>query len=177
MAGTVATKILVRLLATREVALNGATQKAPASVEGEVSWPDGTGTSQNDEVWVENSGSVAAGAFDNLDLTALAQLDGDADTERTVNFSKVKAYLILNTSSTGNLVLGGGTDNAGAADAFAGVNQYPFTTDAALGAIPAGGYWFWSNPIGSSTTGANVLCLGGITATQTYEIAIVGNAA
>ena len=181
MAGTVATKILLRLQATRKVALNGATQSVPASVEGEVTWPTGSGASQADEVWVENAGSVGAGLFDNLDLKALAQIDEDADTERTIDLANVKAILIVNTSSSGSLTIGGGVDDAGGARAFAGATNYPFVDDSDKSTLvgAAGAYWFWSNPAGGTVTNdaTDILCLGGVGSTQTYEIIIVGDAA
>lgn len=137
-------------------------------------WPSGTSESQADTVWSDRR-TVNAAAHDNLDLTSLAQLDSAGATVRTVAFAVVKLILILNRSTSGYLAVGGGTDGAAAADAWA-LTLAPFAADAAIAHVPFGGGWMWFDPTGVAVTNssADILHLGGISANQTYDIIIIG---
>ena len=177
MADTLASKLKLRLEATRTVGLDQGTQRATHAVDVDTTLPDGTSASQADEVW-SDSRTVNAGAHDNHDLTDLDQLDDDGDTVRSgITFAGgVVALAIENKSSSDYLEVGGGTDGAGAADAWAGAGLL-FKDDSDIISIPAGGCLFWFAPAGAAVTNssADILHIGGITSNQDYEIAIIGH--
>jgi hypothetical protein len=177
MADSVVTKILARIQATRTVGMGVGTQKYPATVEEALDWPDGTSASTADEMWTDDAGSVGAGANDDLDLTALAQLDDDGDaTGRTVNFAKIKLLFIRNTSSAGNLAVG-----AAAANPWIDSVGTEGWLDAASDIlnIPNGGFEMIGFPAGVVVTNgaSDILRIAGVGSTQTYEIIIIGDAA
>ena len=171
-----ASKLNLRLEATRTIALDGGTQKSLHAWEEALAWGTGTAASQADEVWSDKA-TVGSGAFTNLDLKALAQLDTGAVTLRTVDFAVIKGVFIRNLSASGSLKVGGGTGGASAADAWALAGGM-FETDASIVSIPFGGGLFWYDPAGVAVTNstADILALGGVSATQTYEIIIIGEA-
>ena len=80
-------------------------------------------------------------------------------------------------SAANYLAVGGGTNGASAADAWA-LAGGPFSADSTIIHIPAGGGWLWYDPAGVAVTNAtaDILALGGVTTTQSYEIIIVGEA-
>lgn len=179
MAFTLGTDILMRLKGVQSWIQPGGTAVLPAQIQKALTWASGSGTSQADELW-HDSNSVAAAAHDNIDLTNLTQLDSAGATVRSsIAFANVKALIISNTTSTatgGYLSVGGGTDAAPAADAWSGVTT-PFTDDTDLVNIPAGGAMMWVAPAGGTVTAAtaDVLCISGVTQTQTYEILVIGD--
>jgi len=181
MAGTLTTKILARVIGTRKVAFGLGTQSFPATLEESLDWPDGSGASQADEMWTKEDGSVAAGAHDNWDLKALPHEDTDDDTERTIDLANIKLLFLRNTSSSDYLVVGGGTDGAGAADAWVDAvgTEGWLADDSDLIHVPAGGCLLMAFPSGVTVTNAtaDILHIGGITSTQTYELMLIGDAA
>lgn len=178
MAATVTTSLLARLQPTRKTAYDGGTRKLPVTLESALTWASGSGTSQADEMFTDAL-SITAAAFSNLDLTALTQTGAAAESDRTVTFANVKGLLVVNTTAAGTggyLTIGGGTDAASAADAWAG-NDCAFRTDASISVIPEGGFFFWASPTGGTVTNAtaDILCLGAVTQNQTCKIVIVGD--
>jgi hypothetical protein len=85
-----------------------------AKLEHAVSTADGTGLDQADKLWHDQR-TVAAGSDDDLDMTALA--NSIFGSSVSISFAKVKAILIVNTSTTSGQVLRVG--GAGAGLAFA----------------------------------------------------------
>jgi len=139
-------------------------------------WSAGPLTGQVTEAWSDER-TILAGAFLNLNLAALLAATGDP-RGAGVAFSKVKGIAILKTTSTDYLTVGGGTDQTPSADAFAGVDDYPFQADAAISQIVGEyGVWSWMNPGGATVTVAteHILCLGAVTTDQTFKIVILGN--
>jgi len=179
MADTLESRLTLRALVTRTVGMDLGTLTFPATCEQALTWPDGTSASQADEVWSDEA-TITSGAYLNLDLKALAETDDDGDaTGRTVDFAKVKILCIVNTSSTGSLVVGGGTDNGGAADAWIdGGTEGWLAADSDLDRIPAGGSMFRVFPSGVTVTNttSDILGLGAVGANQTIEILLAGNA-
>ena len=180
MADTLVTALTARIQGTRRVGMGLGTETYPATVEESLNWPDGSGANQADEMWTDDAGSVAATAFVNLDLFALAQVDDDGDPVRNVSLANVKAIEIRNTSSADYLTVGGGTGGGGETDAWidaVGTEGWLFA-DNDLMNIPAGGgicIWFPSGVTVTNTT-SHILCIAGKTSTQTYEIIIIGDA-
>lgn len=169
------TKIAYKVSATKSDTLDRGSQKALHEIDVTLGWPSGTAASQADEIWSDTR-TVNAAAFDNLDLTNLTQLDSSGGTLRSsISFAVVKLVLIRNVSTSGHVLVGGGTDNGSAADAWALAGGM-FQTDASLCAIPFGGALLWYEPAGVAVTNssADVLCVGGVTANQTYQIIILG---
>jgi hypothetical protein len=179
MAFTLATEITMRLKGTQAQIQAGGTALLQAQIQKLLEWASGSGTSQADELW-HSSSSVVAAAHTNLDLTNLTQLDSAGATVRSsIAFANVKAILIANTTAAatgGYLAVGGGTDGAAAADAWAGVTT-PFAADAAITPVPAGGAFMWCNPVGGTVTNstADILHLGAVSFDQTYEILVIGD--
>lgn len=169
--------------ATRRVPMPSHTDDYVPKIEQDATWASGTGAGQVDEVWM-GEGTVAAAAFVNLDLKALAQIDDDSVAIRTIDFASIKTVTVKNITAgaTGYLTIGGGTDAASAADAWAGVDT-PFLTDASICALQTPNsasndraVWKWTSQAGGTVTNTSkdILCLGGVTATQTYQIIITG---
>lgn len=171
---TLLTDISIGVNAVRSDTLDLGTNTARHALELALRWASGTGSSEADAVWSDTR-TVNAAAHDNLDLTSLTQVDSSGTTVRTVAFAVIKAILIVNTSTSGYLAVGGGTDGAAAADAWA-LATAPFSTDASIGHIPFGGAWFWCDPTGVAVTNtsADVFRIGGVSANQTYKIVIIG---
>jgi hypothetical protein len=176
---TVVTDITSTVKALRAYSLPGgeAVREFP-EVSHVLSLPDGTATSTADDVYVFTE-TITATAHTNLDLFALSQEDSAGTTLRAIIMANVKAILIKNTNTAGGagyIQIGGGTDGAGAADAWAGVTT-PFETDASTSIVPPGGHWQWYSPTGGTVTNstANILHLGALSANQTYEIIIIGD--
>ena len=185
MATAVTANSKTQTTANRSVPMHTVTDRFVPNVENDASYASGTGSGQVDEVWT-SSATVADGVFVNLDLNALDQLDDDGVTIRsTINFANIKLIQVKNVTAgaTGYLTVGGGTDAGSAADAWAGVTT-AFLTDASIIALPTPNsatndmsVFKWTSYVGGTVTGAgaaDILCLGGVTATQTYEIIIVG---
>lgn len=171
------TKLSLLVEAVRSATLDRGSLKEGHAVDFSAVWPSGTSDSQANEVWSDER-TVNAAAHDNLDLTSLTQLDSGGSTIRSgVTFSVIKAVFVYNTSSSGYLVVGGGTDGAAAADAWALAGGM-FSSDASIVHVPAGGCLLWSDPAGVAVTNssADILHFGGITANQTYRVIIVGEA-
>lgn len=169
------TQVKLTLTATRTLTLDQGSVTEPHRVDYDVTWPDGTAVSQADEVWSDRR-TLAIGG-ESLELDALPQTTSAGGAMRTVAFGVVKGIIIRNTSTSGRLVIGGGSTGAGAADAFAGTG-YPFATDAAEAEIPFGGAWAWFDPTGVAVTNGatDILRVEAVGAQQTYEIEIVGEA-
>lgn len=169
------TKIALSVEGVRSAALDAGSLKEVHAVDFAATWPSGTSTSQADEVWSDTR-TVNAAAHDNLDLTSLTQLDSSGGTVRAgISFAVIKAVHVVNTSSSGYLVIGGGTDGAAAADAWALAGGM-LSSDASIVHVPAGGTFTWSDPAGVAVTNssADILHFGGVTANQTYKVVIVG---
>lgn len=170
MGDTLATTILARLQATRTVVIGGVNRQLPLNEEVSLTWPDGTSTSEADEVFIDKSVELTVAASpDDIDLNSLGQVDGDDDAVRTVNLAKVKAFWIQNESSTGSLEVGGA-----AAQAWTGMLKA--ANDVLV--IPAGGSVLIVLPAGVAVTNgvADTLRLTAVGATQTYTIMLVGDA-
>ena len=136
----------------------------------------GTGSGEIDQQW-SDARQLAAAAHDDLDLTSLPAATADP-RGAGVAFSAVKRIAVLKTDSGDYLEIGGGTDGAGAADALAGTDDYPFSADGDIvQVVGQNGLWLWINPEGCAVAaGTAVLHIGGITSTQDYQILILGNA-
>jgi len=178
MASTVTTKIDLQITGTRGTAKDTGSETGNNSITVALAWASGSGTSQADEIW-SHGDSIIATAFDNWQLDSLAQLDADDATIRTVVFANVKVLIVKNTTAAGTagyLLLGGGTDNGSAADAWAGVDT-AFATDASINTVIPGGAFVWVSPVGGTVTNTSkdVLSLGAITSTMTYEIICIGD--
>jgi len=169
--------------ATRTVPMPSNGRPWSPRIEQDATWANGTGAGQVDEVWM-GEGTVAAGAFVNLDLKALAQVDDDSVAIRTIDFASIKKITVKNITAgaTGYLTIGGGTGAASAADAWAGADT-PFLTDATINALQTPNsatndraVFKWTSQTGGTVTNTSkdILCLGGVTATQTYQIHITG---
>ena len=182
MGDVLTAKTTVEMEATRTVGMDVADQKWTPKVTIQRSWADGTGTGAAQDVFCV-SRSITAAAFENIDLTAAAQDDDDGDAVRTVVFVQVKAILIENTTAAGTggyLVVGGGTDNGAAADAWIGTaGQGWFSADAGLMHIPNQGVLYMEAPPGITVTNAtnDILGLGAVTQDQTYTLWIIGDTA
>ena len=157
---------------------------ASSVVEPSISYSDslaaGTGSDQCDEVW-SASQTVTAAAFDNHDLTSLTQKDSAGATIRTgISFGEVKSILIHNTTDSGTggyLLVGGGTDGAGALDAFTGsAGEGWLEGDGDKLSIPPESMIAMNFPDGVTVTDTSndVLCVAAVTQDQAYKIIIVG---
>jgi len=145
--------------------------------EADNDWPAGPLTGQVTEAWSDER-TIVAGAFLNLDFNGgLPAATGDP-RGAGITFSKVKGIAILKTTATDYLTIGGGTDQVPDVDAFAGVDDYPFATDAAIGqVVGTNGVWLWLNPDGAAVAaGTAVFSLGAVTTDQTLKIVILGDA-
>jgi hypothetical protein len=174
MAATFTAELIARLVASETWTLDqGNLGGNSHKVDATVSVAAGTAASEIDLVW-SDSRSLAVGT-EQLELDNLTQLDSAGATLNARTFSVVKAILIRNTTASGLLTIGGGTGGAGAADAFAGAG-YPMVADSDKIDIPFGGFFFWYDPAGAAVTNGatDVLEVEATTATQTYEIAIIG---
>lgn len=136
------------------------------------SWPDGSGTSQADQVWSDDR-SLGVGT-ETHDLQSLTQLDDNGATLRSgINFANVKEVLIRNTLAPGAT----GTLRAGNAVA----NPWDGTGcmfEAAGGTsdLQPGGTLLWTSPVGGAVgAAASDLMIEAIGATVTYEIQIKGD--
>lgn len=148
----------------------------PSEIKQTTSLTSGTGAGAVNEGW-SDSRSLAVGS-ESLDLTALTQTDADGDTIRSaISFSKGKVVTIKNTSSSGYLIVGGGTGGAGAADAWAGTDSMLYS-DASRLTVQAGGFISWYSPAGGAVANgtADILEIEAVVATQTYEILVTGEA-
>lgn len=111
MADTLAVDISAKAQWLFSDALDLSTVADASQVSYARSLSDGTGADQADKIW-HDSRTLAAGGNDDLDLTALAQtIFGSAIS---ISFSKVKALLVVNTSTTtgDQLRVGGAAANA-----------------------------------------------------------------
>ena len=131
---------------------------------------DGVGAGQSDKLW-HDTRTLAAGAADNLDLTALVTaLFG---TNVAVSFAKVKAILIKNRATLAgeNLTIGG------AAAAFVG----PFGAATHTVSCPADSCLMLVNRLAGwnvTDTSADVLKIANAgTGSVTYDVVIVGTSA
>lgn len=133
------------------------------------SLPDGTGADQADKIW-HATRTLGASSHDDLDLTALARTLFGASL--SIGLAKVKALLVINTSTTaGEKLLVGGA----AADAFAA----PFNGDATsvVEVGPDSALLLANKKDGWAVTGgsSDVLRIANPNATSvTYKIALVG---
>lgn len=168
----VITKIAIDIEAGRTVSLDQGSSRAMHALAESLSWPSGTAASQADEVWSDQR-EVASGANDDLELDSLTQVDADGNTVRSVSLAVVKLVYIRNISTSGRVDVG-----AAASNPWAGAGL-PFVDGSDKAAIPFGGGWLWYDPAGVAVSNgsADVLRVAGVTATQTYQIIIVGEAA
>ena len=173
MARTYAANFSVALSGSEVQTLDKGAGSIRHAIEQSANLPSGTADGQVNEIWSDTR-TLAVGS-ENLELDNLTQLDSAGATMRTVAFAVVKGIVVRNTSASGRIALGGGTTGAGAADAFAGAG-YPFAADASEVDIPFGGCWSWYDPVGVAVTNAatDILHVEAFTATQTYEIVIIG---
>lgn len=170
MAASFTASLLVRLKATETWTLDAGVGNIQHLVEQSPSVGAGTADGQIDQAW-SDSRSLAVGTED-LELDNLTQLDSAGATLNARSFSVVKGIVIKNTSTSGKLTIGGK-----GATAFAGAG-YPFVDDTDKADINAGSVWFWYDPAGVAVTNgaSDVLLVEATTATQTYDIAIIGEA-
>lgn len=132
---------------------------------------DGTAVDQADKVW-HDTRTVNAGANDDLDLNALTNTIFGSTV--TINFVKIKAILIINTSTTSGdeLRVGGAASQEWLAWVLAAGDKVRLGADSALLISSKKDGWTVTN--GSSDTlrihnpGASPI---------TYKIAIVGTSA
>lgn len=171
---TLSTNLGLFIRAQRHVLLPGQEpQRSRPRVEQGLAWPDGSGVSEAEDVYI-GSGTIVAAASTDLDLGDLSQLDGDGNTLRTVAFAEIKALGLVNTNSPGG---GGRLEVGGAA-----VNEWIGNDCLLQGAgdiavvLPGGSIW-WINPAGGAVTGgsADTLTLAAVAADQSYELIIVGD--
>jgi hypothetical protein len=100
-----------------------------AKLEYAQSTTDGTGADQADKLWHDQR-TVNAASHDDLDLTALT--NSIFGTSVSISFAKVKAILIVNTSTvSGDILRMGG---AGAGQAFAAPFNGSATAEVEVGA-------------------------------------------
>jgi hypothetical protein len=111
MPDTLAIDLKAAVIWNFQEALDLSTVTDAARLEFSRGMADGLGADQADKVW-HDARSVASGANDDLDLTALAV--GLFGGSVTIAFAKVKALLIVNLSTTAGeeLVLDGTAPNA-----------------------------------------------------------------
>jgi len=173
MATTTVNKIQLRIQNKRTQGFDQGSRVLTSNLESDLTWANGSGTSEADEVWTDNI-TLGIGLFNNLDLNALAQTDALGAADRTVDFVNIKAMMIRNTSAADYILVGGGTDCAGAADAWSGVDT-PFSTDAAITTVPAGGVFTWVAPIGGAVAAGEILGIGAVTSIQTFQILLIGD--
>ena len=182
MADTLSAKTTIEFAATYSQPMDSGVSKWTPTVTSQRSWADGTGTGAAQDVFCV-SRTIAAAAFENLDLTALVQDDAAAATVRTVVFVQIKAILIRNTTAAGTggyLTVGGGTNCGGAADAWVGTaGQGWLKDDTDLLYIPNDSEicMTFSPGVTVTNTDADVLGLGATTQNQTYTIMILGDTA
>ena len=127
---------------------------------------DGTGTDQADIVWHVEQQTLTSGSSTTLDLEGLVQsVFGDTIS---LALAKVKAILVINTSSTGGYLLIGGA----AADEW----YEPFAAAGDKVKVMSGGQLLLAHPgVGwSVAAGSTDLKIAAVTATVTYDIAILG---
>lgn len=169
------TSISLAVFALRQVALNasgGAARESHGDKVG-LEWPDGSGTSEAEEVWSEQN-ALTVGTQD-VDLTAVSQLDDNGDTLRTAAFGAVKVVLVRNKNTpggSGTLTVGGAAanpwDGAGTSFQVAGGKVD----------LPPGGVLLWAVPVGGAVSaGAKTLRLEATGATVTYEMVVIGDKA
>ena len=127
---------------------------------------DGTGSDQADTVWHAQEQSLATGASTTLSLDDLAQsIFGDSIS---LSFSKIKALLIANTSTTAGYLLVGGA----ASDQW----YEPFAASGDKIKVMPGGQLLLTHPgTGwSVAAGSTDLKIAAVGATVSYDIAILG---
>lgn len=126
---------------------------------------DGTGSDEADIVWHVENQVLAAGGSATLGLDNLSQsVFGDIIS---LSLATVKAILIVNTSSSGYLLLGGA-----ASDEW----HEPFAASGDKVKIMPGGQLLLANPAAgwSVATGSTDLKIEAVSAEVTYDIAILG---
>lgn len=138
-------------------------------------WPTGILTANINEAWSDRR-TVVAGAFLNMSFLSMPAATGDPRGPGLA-FSSVKGIAIRKVTSTDYLTIGGGTDQTPSADAFAGVDDYPFAADAAIGQVVGeNGVWVWMNPDGAAVAaGTSIFCIGAVTTDQEFDIVVLGN--
>jgi hypothetical protein len=144
-----------------------------AKLEYALSTADGTGADQADKLWHDQR-TVNATSNDDLDLTALTNVLFGSTV--TVNFVKVKAILIVNTSTTSGQVLRLG--GAGAGLAFATPFNGSATAVVEVGADSC--LMLMNKKDGwtvTPTTGDILRIANPNAAAVTYKIAIIGTSA
>ena len=138
-------------------------------------WPAGPLAAQCTEAWSDER-TLVAGVHLNLNLNAgLLAATGDP-RGAGVTFSKIMGIAILKVTDTDYIQIGGGTDGAGAVDAIAGTDDYPFVADSDMGQVVGeNGVWIWMNPEGATIdAGAAVFHIEAITTDQTFKIIFLG---
>jgi hypothetical protein len=106
MADTLTAQIKASLNWLFQESLDLATVEDDAKLEYDESLADGTADDQADKVW-HDSRTLASGASDDLDLTALTNTIFGSTV--TIDFVRIKAILIVNTATTAgeDLTVGG----------------------------------------------------------------------
>lgn len=173
MADTLAVDLKASLTWLFSEALDLSNVNDQATLEYDVSLADGTATDQADLIWHDQR-TLNAGANDDLDLTALVTILFGGTV--SINFAKVKAILIVNTStSAGNELLVGG---AGAGQAFA--TPFNNNVSAKVGVGPDSPLLLVNKKSGWAVTAGSgdILRLQNAGASAvTYRIVIVGTSA
>jgi len=169
---TISTEIKEQGFVILTNALDQGTQTETHAVSIDYQWPNGTGLSKADAVWSDTR-SLGVGT-ELLDLTALVQLDAAAKTIRTVNLDKVKYIRIKNTTTaatTGYLEIG-----AGGANPWIGA-LWKAADDTTT--VPFLSVLEWGDPSGVAVVAGTGMTINvqAFTATQTYEILIIGESA
>ncbi len=151
--------------------LDLATVEDDAKLEYDESLADGTADDQADKVW-HDSRTLAAAASDDLDLTALVHTIFGSTV--TISFAKIKAILIVNTSTTtgDDLTVGGAASQEWTAWVAAAGDKVRVPADSCL--LISNKKTGWTVTDGASDTlritnaGANPV---------TYKIAVLGTSA
>lgn len=171
---TVATTLRTSTVVRRAAPLAEGSTVTKHVIESDLSWPDGSGTSQADEVWSYNK-ALPAGT-ETHDLNSLTQTDDDGNTLRSsISFDLVKRLVIRNNNTAGAAgILRVGADAGGTPFEGSGT---PFVSAGSTIDVVAGGEFVWTSPVGGDcSAGANDLKVVAAGATVDYDILVVGDA-
>ena len=171
MADTLTAQIKSSLHWLFQESLDLATVEDDAKLEYDKTLADGTADDQADKVW-HDSRTLAAAASDDLDLTALTHTIFGSTV--TISFAKIKAVLIINTSTTtgDDLTVGGAAAQEWTAWVAAAGDKVRVPADSCL--LISNKKTGWTVTNGASDTlritnaGANPV---------TYKIAVLGTSA
>jgi hypothetical protein len=171
MADTLTAQIKASLHWLFQESLDLATVADDAKLEYDKSLADGVADDQADKVW-HDSRTLNAAANDDLDLTALVHTIFGSTV--TISFAKIKAILIVNTSTTAgdDLTVGGAASQEWTAWVAAAGDKVRVPADSCL--LISNRKTGWTVTNGASDTlritsaGANPI---------TYKIAVLGTSA